>query len=442
MDLIPSKWRRTAARLLCGFAAPTLVLNGQAVLAAEPVPVPAAVVAPAASPVVVPDLGTARQIALEHQPGVLAARASLAAAVTRRQSLDRLHLAGLVARDLPTRKQQGDLGVQAAAAAVQQAEADTIFSVTYCYLAYEYACMQERLAIDSAKRLQDLNVLLDDTLTNPTRKDVYDEHRKLTVALAAVTASGNGKARSGKQRALAALRDAMGLGTDCVVVVPERDLPEVKVELRRELIIDLAVSRRSEVFQAALGAEVARLEINAQKATFMPTSRTFASGADIHAFPIPPATLGTTYRPGGISIEMPPMMTGHRSDRVEQATELSGRAEAVADRTRSLIALEAEDAFIRWQETGMEAHQLRLAAENADVYNQKLLERFDRHPEKAGISNPTIEDLVLAGAGVGSLRAQVNEARFNHLVALALLERVTAGGVCANFDQPPPAAGK
>jgi hypothetical protein len=442
MHVIPFKWRRASARLLRGFAASALLAAGGTVLAAEPAPMPAPAPAPTASQVAVPDLRTARQIALEHQPTVLAARASLSAALTRRQSLDRLHLAGLVARDLSTRKHQADLGVEAAAAAVQQAEADAVFAVSYCFLAYEFAWMQESLAGESAERVEVLRQLVMDTLKKEKRKDVFQEHVKLTDALTKVIEAGSNEAKSGKQRALAALGEALGLGPNCVVVVPGRELPEVKVELTREAIVATALARRGEVAQANLGAEVTRLEIDAQKTTFLPTARTFAQGSDLHATLVSPASLGSAYHPGGITIEMPPMLTGHRGDRVEQATELAARADAVADKTRNLVALEAEDAFLRWQEMGISANRLRIAADDADIYNTKIQAQFDSKPEKLNIDNPTIEDLVIAGAAVGRLRAQANEARFNHLVALALLERVTAGGICVNFDQPPPKAGK
>src|SRR5262245_32075157 len=106
-------WRRIRLRVATGVAAPVLFTLGGAVVAAGPRPAsqpPGRAVDPAAA-VHVFDLAACRRIALANNPSVAAARASLSAAVVRSQSLDRLHVPTFLARDLPIRRKQSQLGI-------------------------------------------------------------------------------------------------------------------------------------------------------------------------------------------------------------------------------------------------------------------------------------------------------------------------------------------
>src|SRR5262245_39904319 len=49
------------------------------------------------------DLPSCRRTALEKQPGIAAARATLAAAQARQQAIENMHLAGVIRHDLPFR---------------------------------------------------------------------------------------------------------------------------------------------------------------------------------------------------------------------------------------------------------------------------------------------------------------------------------------------------
>src|SRR5262249_4235269 len=141
---------------------------------------------------------------------------------------------------------------------------------------------------------------------------------------------------------------------------------------------------------AGLGVETTSLEVEAQRRLFGPTARTFANGSDIHALPLPQGARSPDYRPGAVGLEMPVTLNGPRSRRVEQAEAYAGRAGAVAEKTRNLIALEAEDAYLRYAEKRVLAEQLGKAAPNARAYADALGKKFD--PEGKTL-NPTLEDL-------------------------------------------------
>src|SRR5207237_81831 len=59
----------------------------------------------------------------------------------------------------------------------------------------------------------------------------------------------------GIERALAALREAMGLAPDCNLQVPEDKLPFTEFDLQRDQIVALALARRGELVQAVTVSE-------------------------------------------------------------------------------------------------------------------------------------------------------------------------------------------
>src|SRR5438105_630238 len=110
----PRSWRRAAARVAIGIAAPTLLSLAGESRSAE---LPPAIVTTAQAGV--SELDSFRATALERQPSIAAARASLGAAQARAHSVESIRLGGvLFARDLPVRKQQSALGVQSYEAGV------------------------------------------------------------------------------------------------------------------------------------------------------------------------------------------------------------------------------------------------------------------------------------------------------------------------------------
>jgi outer membrane protein TolC len=375
-------------------------------------------------------IAACRQIALEHQPAVAAARASLSAAIARSQALDQLHVPGLVSRDLPIRRQQAALGVTVAEGGVRHAESDAVYAVTYTYLAALYAVAQHKVALDARQRLEDLRVVAKEA--RQERKDVFDEHQDLINSYLHVVDGRDEETLEGRQRALAGLREALGVGPEFEINLPARSLPCPKVEPKMEVIRALAVERRGELLQATTAEQITSLEIDAQHAISLPTGRTFAAGSDIHAQPLRTGSYGQEYSPAAVGLEMPTTLAGSKHARMEQAGHYHDRAVAVADKTRQLIALEAEDAFLRWQEKSAKARKLRKAVVESQKFSDRLRAKFDTKQ----ISYPTLNDVLHAGVITTRLDIEALEAQFQSLVALAVLERVTAGGFCVDFDAP------
>jgi outer membrane protein TolC len=181
------------------------------------------------------------------------------------------------------------------------------------------------------------------------------------------------------------------------------------------------------LLQAALAAEVFCLEIKAQSSIHGPTGRTFAMGSDLHADPVPQGSHNGEYRPGAVGVEMPVNLVGEKSARVEEAEALHARAEAVVEKTRNLVKLDAEDAYLRWQEWSRKAARFREAADQAEKLARNLRDDF-----KTAGTKVRLDDVITSGVLSVQIRVEANESQFKYLLALAALERATGGGL--HFD--------
>src|SRR5207248_159267 len=162
-----------------------------------------------------------------------------------------------------------------------------------------------------------------------------------------------------------------------------------------------------------------------------------ASASGLHAQPIPQGVANEEYRPGAISIEMPPNLVGHREARVAQAHAFHERAQAVLAKTRNLITLEAEDSWLRWRENSRQAEQYDKAASDAEKIYDRIREEFGtRLGRQFENTRPNFDDLTQARVRATQLRLQANMAEYELLLTLAALERVTAGGFSAGFAPP------
>jgi outer membrane protein TolC len=373
------------------------------------------------------DLAACRQLALEQQPALKAYRASHAAAATGARALDDLRLAPLVAHDIPIRRKQSALGVQIAEARVAQAEQETLYAVTRNYLTYLYAKQQEALAAKALDNLQDLKDTIKTIIDDGLRKDVTARDRDRVDALILVAEGKQEEAKAGSERALAALREAIGLESDAPLALADKNVPYPHPEVKRDQVLELALSRRQELLQATLAAEVFCWEIKAQAAIHGPTGRTFASGSDLHADAVPQGSHNGDYRPGAVGVEMPANLAGEKSARVEHAQYLHERAEAVVEKTRKLISLDAVDAFLRWQEWSRKAAKFREAADKGEDLARNLKEDFKTLGTKV-----RLDDVITSGLLGTQIRVDANEAQFRYLLVLAALERATGGGL--QFD--------
>src|SRR5262249_34094284 len=385
------------------------------------------------APVPVYALAECLHLALERQPAIAAQRASLGAAQNASQAVENLRIPTLIARELPYRRQQACLGVTIAAAALDQVERETVYAVTRTYFTVLFARAQERVAQDTVANFQ--------AILESARRQVEAGSRdlgtsvgdKISVYLLLAERS-KAQASQGVERALAALKEAIGLAPDCCLQVPSSPLPEPVAHPCRHDIIAWALARRGEMTQATTLAEITHLEVDAQGTSCRPKMETFAAAGDIHSRQGPPGVSNTDYRPGAIPPEMPDTLVGSRSARMERARALSARASALTDKTRNLIALEADDTFLKWQEYAHQVPQTRTAASLADKLATNTRNDFVNRLKVK------FEDVLTNQVLAAQARVQHNEALYRQILALAALERVTAGGFCAGLADLPAGA--
>jgi outer membrane protein TolC len=387
---------------------------------------PAAIAAATTIPVYT--LADCIRIAKEKQPALAASRASLAAKQAASAGIQRPSIQYLFVPDIQQRRQQSLRGVSAAEAELLQAEIDTAYAVTRTYYTAIYARLQYDVAADVLKKLEFDRADLERAIKEGVREFSGPMLDRLDIAINLAKAKQL-EAEEGMKRALAALREAMGVSQECFSFqLADLSLPEPKVTPERCDIINAALARRGEMIQTLLLADVVRLEIDAQgKWRFRQLVRTFASAADIHSQPVPPGIRNGDYRPGAIGPEMPTNLAGPRSARLEQANAYSARADAVVAKTRELITLEAEDGFCKWEEASKKVSFTRSATAKAHRYIKQLEE------DRANGAKIKPEELTTNRILATQAAVAMNDAMFQQVLALANLERITAGGFHAGF---------
>jgi outer membrane protein TolC len=348
-----------------------------------------------------------------------------------------LRVPSFLARDLPIRRKQAALGVVSAQGAVTRAEGETVYGVTFSYLSALYAVTQRQVAANAQEDLEFLHEQVQKALKQGLLRHITQlENDKVGIRLLRTRARAE-EARQGEQRALSALREALGVGPECPLVLADRELFDADQAVDLPQVVAAALERRGEVIQTANAAQVTAYEVDAQCARLLPSARTFAASADIHAQPVPPGSYGENYRPGAIPPEMPAMLNGSRGDRAEQARLYAARAKAVADKTRQLVALEAEQAYFRWLEARNREKHYRSAVPLAE----RQFDRAKKRTQLKDLPAGSIDDFLYFGQQHNEVRIEANLARYQKLLALAILERVTAGGFCPAFgvrpDTPP-----
>ncbi len=362
-------------------------------------------------------------LGLEKQPTLAVARASLAAAQSGQQGVNGILLGRLFAPDLPIRRQQACLGVAIASAGLEQAEWETRYAVVRNYFSILYAREQLKVVLGVKDKLKDAHAKAVKLVKSgdPNIKVTQIDVDTLALHLDLIKTK-EAEASVGILKALAALREALGVGLDCPLEVEEGTLPALVKSFNKEELIAQALANRAELVQAATFLHVTELEVQAQgRMRFSPTARTFAAAADVHAKQIPQGVANTEYRPGAEHPEMPGTLVGKRRDRMQRASDLSDRASAVLAKTNNLITLEVEATYLKWQEGAKKVETLAAAPKTAKDIARRVKERFDKGDVPGGelLQAQTLEDQIIS---------QYNEALYLHALALAAMERVTAGG--------------
>ncbi len=374
-----------------------------------------------------------RQFALNHQPAVAAANISAYAGNQKAGALTRMGFFSRFSRELPIRQQQAAWGINAVNATAQQQALDTTFDVNFTYLSVLYGQKQLEVANKGLKNLNELRDIAQSILKNGTRTDVTTRHTdQIDIMLLTGTARKE-TATSGIARAQAALREAMGLKTGDPITLAATNLPTWANLPDDEQVLNGARCLRGEVRAARALIEISRWEVCAQGTGgfFKVQSRTFASGADLHAFSPPTGMRGEDYLPPGVGPEMPPNLAGRKRDRQATAGIYANRAAVVAEKAENLAVLEAENYLIRFKENMARAEKLNKAAILAENLSAKLRERFD--PSTTKIS---LDELMNAGTMVVSTRLDANEATYRALLDLATLERASGGAFCLELNWP------
>jgi outer membrane protein TolC len=373
-------------------------------------------------------------LAHERQPALVVARARLAAAEAKLCGLEAMGVpAEVLHRDLPIRRQQARLGVEINRVGLMRLEDDTRYEVTRAYLSVLYARAQGRVIDDLIDELTYLRERVRVAVGKSERPE-WTEASVDLITLRLRRAQGR-RAEAERGREVAALREATGVGPGACLVVADEPLPRPEVRVCRAEVVAAALARRGEAQQADAATEVVGLEAQAQARVCRPASvPTFAAGADIHAGLVPQPMYGTEYRPAGMPLAMPTALAGPRPARVEAAHDFSVQAAAVAEKTRNLVALEAEEAYFTWEEWSRKA-AVYGDAEGVGARLSRTLREEIRGPLKRVLDTVLPESQLLA-----QTRADYNEALFRQAVALAELERVTAGGFCAGLADLPPVA--
>jgi outer membrane protein TolC len=376
-------------------------------------------------------LGECVAIAQERQPSLRAVYASANASKAGQTALNNIppKIGELLSPDLPVRKEQSNRGQLAAAADIQKIHNEIVYDATRLYYTIVYARQQEQVADNVVATLTRLVEIAKIILESPMPGD-------MTKAKLDMMLLGLGEAKSlrltaiqGQKQAYAGLREVMGVEPSFVFRVQDAGLPVMvqDVTFTREQAIEMALSRRPELTLAAAGVDAFRLEVYAQaKIPFKKTVPTLASGADIHARQIPQGMRDKDYRPEAIVPEMPPQLVGSKYDRVCRAMAYSQRADAVYDKARNLIILEAENAF----------YTLELAAEKLVIAKQRNADAkdlMDRVLENVDNLKSQKDQLVLGYVTASRAQSDYVAAVYDYILALAAMERITAGGVRPSF---------
>ncbi len=397
-------------------------------------------------------LGECIAVALERQPALKAVKNSIAATEAGYRALTNFGTAStLVSPDLEIRKQQAKRGFMASSAEYQKLHNEVVQDATRLYYTAVYAKQQKRIADDAVVQLEffvDVGRKFLETEKDPVKLGGFNTLKLRLMENGLLEARKlQATATIGRQKALAGLREVMGVDGrtfpfrpyDDPRPVPEEELklnPEKarglpvmaqKKAITKDFVVGLALERRPELVLAAAGVDAFRLEVYAQgRIPFKRAVPTLASGADIHAKEIPQAVrTPNDYRPGGILPEMPTQLVGSKYDRVCRAMAFAQRAEALYEKARNLIIVEAEGTFFDFE---LASEKLTFAKQQKDL-SKELRDLVEaRRGEKQ-----VADQLLLAEVEAAKALSAYLQAVHEYLLALAALERTTAGGIRPEF---------
>jgi outer membrane protein TolC len=386
----------------------------------EVIPAPAGSGVTTAAPLQL-TLESAISLALQRQPAIHAAEASLQSTLTQKSVADG-HMAMLMGPQIHYRRQQADIGVAIALAGLDQARLDTVYSVNRTYLSVLYAMDQEKVAREAAEEL----LAQHENLARGLKEGLFTKIAQLDVdkvkVYATLAQTRREEARGRAEQARAALREAIGLPCDQTVDVTDKQLYYQPVKVDCHCLVAKALQYRPDYQQSLLASEVSNLEICAQGRICHPSARTFAANGDIHNKVLPAPSFDKDYRPGPVAPEMPVYLSGSRAKRQERASHLHQRMVAVSEKARGLITLEAEANCTRLENLVLQITTLK------DAHTRTV--NFYATAKRNVSSDPTREYVEAWLTAIG-LRAQtgreLNDAIYEYGYTLSNLHRVSGG---------------
>lgn len=366
-------------------------------------------------------------VAMENQPRIQAATASLRAALAARRGIYSLRGIARLAPDLRIRQTQADHGVEVAQAVLDQETEDTRYAIRRAYLTAIYAGIQaDRLtklvkALDMAREDKGLvGIVVEEFAGVGTRLRMARAKARNNQAVAQV----------GRLKARFLLLEEMG-GKGAVGFLPspaDSVLPKPAMRITLEEFEGLVSENRGERRLAREGREIAALELEAQRRAlpFRLINNSFASFAGNNAPPVPTPERGGEYRPGAINLEMPSNFGGPKRDRVDRAAALAERATLTENTTRNLTNLESRVTYLNYRET-----ERRIQADKAAIGEARLI--FNRVTRKP----MSFLDGLLLGDSV-SLLVEYEELRLKRALIAVEMMRETCGALDIPFIQPSP----
>ena len=364
-------------------------------------------------------------VAMENQPRIQAAMASLRAAEAARKGIYSLRGIARLSPDLKIRQSQADHGLEVARAVLQQETEDTRYAVRRAYMTAIYAGIQaDRLT----KLVKALEMAREDKgLVGIVAEEFAGIGTRMRMAKAKAR-NNQAVAQVGRLKARFLLLEEMG-GKAAIGFLPDPAdtvLPKPVVKISLEDFESLMEENRGELRLAREGREIAALELEAQRRTppFRLINNSFASFSGNNAPPVPTPERGGEYRPGAINLEMPPNFGGPKRDRVGRAAALADRATLTENTTRNLTKLESRVTYLNHRET-----ERRIQADKAAISEARLI--FNRVTRKP----MSFLDGLLLGDSV-ALLVEYEELRLKRALIAIEMMRETCGALEIPFVQP------
>ena len=366
-------------------------------------------------------------IAMEFQPRIEGAKASLRAAQAAYTGATQVRGLGRLVPDLSARRAQSAQGLEAAEAGLNQEIEDTKYAVRRAYFTIVYAEIQ-------ADHLTRLVAALERTKSEHA-KDFSRWAVEEMIGINATMRMGLAQAKNqlavaqlGRLKARFLLAEEMG-GIRALGYLPEpadKMILKPKISIKLDDLEKAVDENRGERILSRTGLEVSRLEVEAQRRSnpFGLISRTYASFADANRVPIPTPERGSEYRPGAINLEMPPFMAGPKPYRVERAIALAERAESTEATTTNLTRLEARVAYLTFREIERRLEADRTAIDDA----RKIFNRVTKStlsPMDAFLLPQSVQFLV-----------NYDQLRFDRALIAAEIMRLSGGSIEILFDKP------